>query len=187
MRSEVAPKSRYRFGEFLNSHGLTGIGVEVGSCEGMFACDLLYTWTGDKLYMVDAWRHLEFWKDALSVGRDESLHRMLNAAARVYKFQSRAVLIRDLSVEASKLFRDGTLDFVYIDANHSYEAVSEDLQWWWPKVKSGGILAGHDYIDGEHSSGHVFGVKRAVDEMAKAVDRTVRTIPDEDPSWLIFK
>ena len=49
------------------------------------------------------------------------------------------------SVEASEMYADKSLDFVYIDANHSYEFVKEDLRVWLPKVKDKGIIAGHDY------------------------------------------
>jgi hypothetical protein len=51
---------------------------------------------------------------------------------------------RMTSVEASHLYQDNSLDFVFIDAQHTYEAVLEDILAWLPKVKSGGILAGHD-------------------------------------------
>lgn len=50
-----------------------------------------------------------------------------------------------LSVDASKLFEDGSVDFVFIDAAHDYDNVRADLCAWLPKVKHGGVLAGHDY------------------------------------------
>lgn len=53
--------------------------------------------------------------------------------------------IRLSSVEASKLYEDNSLDFVFIDACHTYECVKEDIEHWLPKVKVGGILAGHDF------------------------------------------
>lgn len=53
--------------------------------------------------------------------------------------------IRMTSVEASKLYKDESLDFVFIDAAHDTESVKEDIAHWFPKVKKGGILAGHDY------------------------------------------
>jgi glycosyltransferase involved in cell wall biosynthesis len=66
--------------------------------------------------------------------------------------------IRMTSVEASKLYEDNSLDFVFIDASHEYEDVKADILAWLPKVKIGGILAGHDYDTFE-------GVNRAVDEI----------------------
>ena len=49
------------------------------------------------------------------------------------------------STEAAKLFEPGTVDFVFIDAQHTEEAVNADIVAWWPVVKPGGLLAGHDY------------------------------------------
>jgi hypothetical protein len=52
--------------------------------------------------------------------------------------------IRMSSVEASKLYEDGSLDFVYIDGAHDYDSVYDDIQHWYPKVKVGGYIAGDD-------------------------------------------
>ena len=49
------------------------------------------------------------------------------------------------SVSGSQLYQDSSLDFIFIDANHSYSAVLKDLEAWFPKLKSGGHIAGHDY------------------------------------------
>jgi predicted O-methyltransferase YrrM len=49
------------------------------------------------------------------------------------------------SVEASKLYEDESLDFVFIDADHTKEGFSDDMDCWFPKVKQGGVIAGHDY------------------------------------------
>jgi hypothetical protein len=65
--------------------------------------------------------------------------------------------IRKNSVNASKLYKDNTLDFVFIDACHLYECVKEDILSWLPKVKIGGIIAGHDIASPD--------VKKAVKEM----------------------
>jgi len=67
------------------------------------------------------------------------------------------------SVAAAATFSDASLDFVYIDADHAYEAVSEDIRAWWSKVKPGGVMAGHDY---DHRTDP--GVPQAVDEFAHA-------------------
>lgn len=54
-------------------------------------------------------------------------------------------LIRGYSKDISKLYEDSSLDFVFIDGNHDYETVKNDLISWFPKVKNGGIIAGHDF------------------------------------------
>ncbi len=53
--------------------------------------------------------------------------------------------IRLPSVHAARLYRDNSLDFVYIDADHRYEFVKQDILAWRPKIKKGGVIAGHDY------------------------------------------
>lgn len=53
--------------------------------------------------------------------------------------------IRLPSVEASKLYKDGSLDFVFIDAMHTYDGITADITAWMPKIRKGGVLAGHDY------------------------------------------
>ena len=65
--------------------------------------------------------------------------------------------VRMASVDAAKLYQDQSLDFVLIDAGHSYTDVSADIQAWLPKIRSGGLLAGDDYAWP--------GVRQAVDEL----------------------
>lgn len=69
------------------------------------------------------------------------------------------------SVVASRLYDDASLDFVFIDADHSYAAVSRDIDAWIPKVKKGGIIAGHDYCNWPG-----FGVIQAVTERFDRVE-----------------
>ena len=66
--------------------------------------------------------------------------------------------IPGLSIVAAKSFADKSLKFVFIDGEHSYEAVKSDIEAWLPKLRPGGVIAGHDYI-------RLWpGVKRAVNE-----------------------
>ncbi len=69
------------------------------------------------------------------------------------------------SMHAAAEIADHSLDFAFLDADHTYDAVRNDLARWWPKIKSDGILAGHDYEAPRDKRGH-WGVKRAVDEFA---------------------
>jgi len=94
---------------------------------------------------------------------------------------SRAVFIRKFSKDAVLDFADGSLDIVFIDANHKYDFVKEDIALWYPKVRSGGILSGHDY------SPRLFhgDVKKAVDEFCD-VHGYIPTICD-DVLWYLYK
>ena len=63
------------------------------------------------------------------------------------------------SICVAEIFQDRFFDMVFIDASHKYEDVKADILAWMPKVKQGGIIAGHDYVESQK------GVKRAVDEI----------------------
>jgi Methyltransferase domain len=66
------------------------------------------------------------------------------------------------SKEAAAYVPDGSLDFVFIDADHSYEGCKADIQAWLPKLKPSGFISGHDY---DNTDFPCFGVKQAVDEI----------------------
>lgn len=83
-------------------------------------------------------------------------------------------LFRKRSYEAAEFFESGSVDFVYVDALHDYDNVKRDIQVYLPKIKSGGIIAGHDY------NPQLFpGCIRAVDEMVGKPDKIYT-----DTSWM---
>jgi predicted O-methyltransferase YrrM len=101
------------------------VGVEVGVDIGENANDILTNWaTLEKLSLVD---------------NIDNIHDRFKAEG------DRVTFIYKPSVEASKGFEDESLDFVYIDANHSYQSVKDDLNVWYPKLKVGGVICGHDF------------------------------------------
>lgn len=64
-------------------------------------------------------------------------------------FTDKLVVFRHFSKDAARLIPDGELDYVYLDARHDYEGVMGDLERYYPKVRTGGILAGHDFVDND--------------------------------------
>jgi len=185
---------RNQIPKMLNDMNLDGIGVEVGVCEGNYSEIILKMWRGKKLYLIDSWRFLPDDIDFLNVDHNGQLNAMAKTFMKTYDYGSKAVLIRESSVDASKLFIEGSLDFCYIDASHDKKNVMDDLNAWYPKVKSGGIVAGHDYIDGvyQYPGGYVFfEVKKAVDEFFKdknvAVSSTKEDIAETLKSWYLIK
>jgi hypothetical protein len=149
----------------LNDRGLVGQGVEVGVERGDFSELILRRWKGNRLISVDPWKSApaDEYKDVSNVSQEE--HDLLyeQARRRLAPFGDRSVIWRTTSAEAAERVTPGSLDFVYLDARHDYESVKSDLEFWYDKIRPGGFLGGHDYLDGQRPQG-VFGVKSAVDD-----------------------
>ncbi len=144
------------------------IGVEVGVFTGELSKRLLNR-PDLKLFMVDSWAEhgndSEYAKSGdyhgnLSKKEQDDLYRH---TVSVTSFAGdRAKVIRKDSLDAASDFEDGTLDFVFLDADHTYEAIKADIAAWHPKVKTGGYISGHDYDNVDYPA---WGVKKAVDEL----------------------
>lgn len=80
-------------------------------------------------------------------------------------WEDRAFLARTTTTAAAENIADGTFDFVFIDADHTYEGVSADIDAWYPKIRNGGMLLGHDFNFEDFP-----GVVRAVYERFVTVD-----------------
>lgn len=179
---------RWQLPSLLNARDLYGTGVEIGVCEGWFSCYLLENWRGTKLISVDPWKHFAAgYVDGCNVGQAEMDAICARATARLAVFGRRSEIWRLLGDEAAAKIPAGSLDFVYIDAQHHYEAVKADLATWYPKLKTGGLLAGHDYMDGSLDVGE-FGVKSAVDEFTAQHQLDLHVTGESfAPSWFVHK
>jgi hypothetical protein len=180
--------SRGELPHILNARGLLGLGAEIGVLEGRFSEFLLDVWHGKKLFCVDPWKEFppEDYRDNKNVPQAEHDRLFAETVRRLGRFGPRAEVVRRTSRQAAALFSDRQLDFVFLDAQHHYEAVREDLALWRPKIRPGGILAGHDYLDGTLNGCH-YGVRRAVQELAREAGLRVVVSRREPrfPSWFI--
>jgi hypothetical protein len=161
-------------------------GVEVGVLKGLVSFMLLREFPTLDLWGVDP--YLVWPKDVYQtkcMGHwdqkqwDEVYETVLAKAAE--EFGDRFKLLRTVSLAASQSFEDGFFDFVFIDGNHGYEWVSSDIAAWWPKVRGGGLFAGHDY----GTQPTELGVKKAVDDFCVAEDLVLHT--GDDAMWWVFK
>ncbi|HWD86292.1 MAG TPA: class I SAM-dependent methyltransferase [Solirubrobacteraceae bacterium] len=174
----------------LNSLGLTGTGVEVGVRKGDYSEHLLAHWKGEKLISIDPWRAAppDDYRDVSNVSQDEHDVNYLETCRRLARFGRRSEVRREAAAQAVQTVSAACLDVVYLDARHDADSVSEDLALWWPIVRPGGVLAGHDYRDGMLPEG-VFGVRTAVDRFFSALGVPVHATADDAPwpSWLVVK
>lgn len=178
--------SRENLPELLDRLGLTGEWVEVGTQAGVYSAHLLTVGKCRRLWSVDCWETQgACYRDAANVGQEEQERLYLLTRERLTPFGERSRIVRAYSIAAAKRFRDGSLDFVYLDARHDEEGVMEDLTAWFPKVRKGGILAGHDYKDGEFWYGR-FGVKQTVDKFASERGLRVLATRETPPSWFLI-
>jgi len=196
LKAKLVPNSighRRELGLLLNAQNLTGRGVEIGVKEGKFSERILHYWRGKLLVSIDPWR--EFggeYQDKANVAQAQQDDYYHETQARLDRFGERSRIVRLTSEEGAAQTEDGSLDFAYLDAQHHYEAVKQDIELWWPKVRRGGLLCGHDYSDedetDERGTVTVFEVKRAVDEFARAAHAPLFiTSKDKRPSWFVRK
>lgn len=144
-------------------------GAEIGVFAGETSEFLLREFPTLALLMVDAWTeydprpgHVNKHGEHKIVSTKKSQRNLSDAINATTFANERAQIRRMPSTEAAADIDDASLDFVFIDADHTYEGVRADIQAWARKVRPGGIVAGHDY--GTEHEGTSYGVTRAVDE-----------------------
>ena len=123
------------------------IGAEIGVSKGENFINCMKLNTTLKLYGIDSYESegnsLERYDEGIYEGREKN--SMIERAEKIEKlFTGRASMIYLDSKEASEFIPNGHLDFVFIDADHTYEGVQRDIELWEPKVKENGLLMGHD-------------------------------------------
>ena len=124
------------------------IAAEIGVSSGAHAHEILkYKFQGldikiDKLYLVDIWH---FKKNYSQIINKKISQKNYNKVLELKKKYSNIKIIKNYSLQAAKKFKNNYFDFLYLDANHSYKAVYQDLKCWFPKLKKNGIFAGDDF------------------------------------------
>jgi|GEM_PF-643433 len=161
---ELAADARAR--EILARLTEGGIGAEIGVFAGDLSARMLMR-SDIELFMVDSWavhgdgQYAESGDFHATLSQQQQDEYMQMAANATEFASDRRTVARSNSVDAASTFDDGDLDFVFIDADHSYEGCSADIAAWYPKVRAGGLMSGHDYSNTDFPC---FGVNQAVDE-----------------------
>jgi hypothetical protein len=166
--------------EVLNRRGLLGTGVEVGVRKGEFSERILSSWSGKRLISVDAWSTRSD-PDESAAGHRANFDE---ARERLARFGDRSEVRRVESTVAADAISPASLDFVYIDARHEYQSVAADIAAWAGRVRSGGLLCGHDYFNGVRM-GQSYGVRRAVDEFcaSRGIKLATTRLDHPETTW----
>lgn len=163
------------FPELFKQRGYK-IGVEIGVYRGVFSAHLLENVSGLKMYGVDPWVPYKGFHSCkqhkIDTIYEDAMNRMKGLDCEI---------IRKKSIDAVNDFEDGSVDFVYIDGNHDFWHVATDIALWVPKVRDGGVVSGHDYIDTSRCK--VRSVVQAYTEAHKISPWYVIVGSDRSPSW----
>ena len=139
---------RVQRAEFVSSLIKPGdIGAEIGVCAGVFAFHVLLPQEPSKLYLIDPWQYglqADYEMD-VTPENQRARDSQYEYVAEVFAPYPNIEIIRMKSEDAVSLFEDEYFDYVYIDGEHSYEAVKRDLNNYFGKVKIGGYIIGDDY------------------------------------------
>jgi hypothetical protein len=170
--------------ELANDLGLLDQGAELGVYRGDFARVVLSRWHGSRWHLVDSWTNGQ--DLPYSHGQDENMD---TAIASVDSFGAqRYKVVRNTTDLAAHTYAEGSLDWVYVDATHTYADCRRDLQTWAPKVRMGGLLSGHDYWNGwQPLASYTFGCRDAVDEFAAVYGLRVHSTKEDVASWYMLK
>lgn len=184
--------SRNDLPEFFVDRGYR-VGAEIGVYKGAFTEK--FCKAGLKMYAIDPW------KGYSGAGKNQEIQERQDF---LYGHTQRTLvpyrdcnIIRAFSMDAVKQFRHDSLDFVYIDGDHSFRYIAEDIAEWSKRVRSGGIVSGHDYCCHEAGSElvcHVVPVVKAYVEALGILDFYVfgkmenpKDKDDQYPSWMFIQ
>lgn len=170
------------------------VGAEVGVYKGAFTEK--FCKAGLKMYAIDPWIGFSGQGRTQQVqDRQDFLYGHTQRTLAPYKD---CTIIRATSMDGLKQFKDGSLDFVYIDGDHSFRYFAEDIVEWSKKVRVGGMVAGHDYfVTNPKNTNIVVQVAPVVDAYMKVFEirnfylfGEIVNAPDKDdryPSWMYLK
>ena len=187
-------KNRNEYYKLLKNYS---IGLEVGVEYGKFAEKILNNWDG-KLVCVDYWEKQNDYDEPTNYKNFHDIFETFNK--RIKKFEDRVLVVKNFSETASKFFPDNFFDFIFIDANHKYEHVKKDIEVWYPKLKSGGLFSGHDWLpnfkpdDGKNMSVYFsgnyigkYGVNTAIEEFCKENGYEFQVTEEDFGTWYFYK
>lgn len=163
------------------------VAVEVGVFKGHYTQSYYNDIQNSQLYLVDLWETSSH--DGYISGIDPGdVERGYEEVVRNFGNRPNVKICKGFSKDWAAQFEDEYFDWIYLDADHSKKAVLEDLNCWYPKLKKGGAISGHDFLPNPYEVTHYFGVDEAVKEFfGEEVQNVHLTNEQYYKSWVYFK
>lgn len=136
-------------------------GAEIGVDTGAYSEVLLKANPKLHLYSIDPWSSSAYERGLSGVNEKQKYFDGIYKESKKRLASYNCTIVRKDSMSALKNFKDNSLDFVYIDANHDFVNITNDLHYWLKKIRPGGIMSGHDYAN--YPTGKFNHVKKVVD------------------------
>lgn len=140
------------------------VGAEIGVERGIFSEQICLKNPESKLFCIDAWKMYDNNQGYRSQSQLDAYYSQAKERLSSYNCE----IIKSSSIDAAKTFAPESLDFVYLDANHNFDYVMNDIIEWSGKVRVGGIVSGHDYVANNLSHTVRYGVIEATNAYTKA-------------------
>lgn len=170
--------SAYGLLPYVRDLGTDLTGCELGVCKG-FTLRYFFDLAPEisKVYAIDSWTSYMDWWGQVTQNMVDSWRN--DAMDLLKPYMDKIEILEMDSVKAANHISDHSLDYIFIDGDHSYQAVVRDLDNYWNKVKSGGIFAGHDW--------NLSDVNRAVNEFRQKNNITSEIKFTESNVWFWYK
>jgi len=154
------------------------VGVEIGVSSGNNAKSILQNLNIKKLYLIDPYKNYLEWDDSDGMYTSQkNLNKKKQKAKKKLRDYSDKIIWIEKKSEDVLNDIPNNLDFVYIDGNHRYKFVKQDIENYYPKLKKGGILAGHDFNE--------FEIVKAVFEFISKNKLVLHNVKRKD--WIILR
>lgn len=142
MPIEIQDFDREGLAELFGELGF-GVGAEIGVRDGGYSLTLMQSVPNLILYGVDPYEPHQGYRDHVRKSTFESFEKEAHDKLDSYRDYE---FVRDYSSNALDQFTDSSLDFVYIDGDHSFYEATHDIEKWYKKIRPGGIISGDDYF-----------------------------------------
>ena len=183
LKHRIFPRPFERLSKLKDGIGL--VGVEIGVCGGEHALSLLKTLNINKLYLIDPYEMYETYING--EGKNYGTTQLplsetyIQALKLLEPFEEKVQWVKKMSDDAVKVIHE-PLDFVYVDGNHDYEFIKNDIENYFPLLKKGGVMGGHDFYNGFAKTHN--GVINAVTQFS--VSKNIQLFV-EQPDWWLYK